>query len=845
MRLNRVLLLAASFVCMIFAMVFTISCSGDDGKDGKAGASCTVREKVGGYDVLCGGEVVGELLNGQNGDGGDGSGLIPAGACAIQHLTTPVAGWYAVCNKVNSGLVAADEQVSGGDTRGLCRVIVPRKDSAPGWIVLSCNATSTEAASIIHLCGGISFDPTTSYCDSKEVIGVASGSVGGTEQSPWNPVGPVDTVVVSAIKPAICSGATLGSGASHDRYDMRTQFCDESANQREVRYLCGGTEIAGGINNGGQPYRGNGGEIMAREFCSEQSTATTPIISTGRIMSLCGSVLATAVQYDKFNQFCMVSAATAGASKVENRCGTANIDGQRNTGRTLNDGTGTTDDTGDKLYYNLSSARGAAGSGTVNSNGYSVNGYISGEYLSTANGGDEICDVDNKVKKVCGGVLYDAKDRFCALGNRVARHCDDRREYDPSTHFCSYLGNSQQNINTVFASEDGLDRLNSHFLNYISGHYKDDDKTSLTYGQDVAYPNAPTSAWAANFAESYPFRGAKTASTAVPYCTGTGVIGGNTEDAIKVFNDTLAGVTFMWEYCRENASGKSVVRCGQNQLPPEPNAPNQDICTCVTNAESGPGYNGCICKSGYTPVNIYVSGVYGKNESSFCIPNGTNNTTDKLADDNVSLISAYTCAGASASGKVFKSRAYVGIPTTSAAGDNCIAVLPKGATANPATDAGKCEYDDVALFESGIYGTTAPSTTIPGPYAYCRKPVACNSTVPSSPAGDGTCLAALDCTSAGGTVSGSICSCGSTKTWFGPDNSVSSNQSKCVANPDATHAFTAADDSTLLPYTSSAIVNADVVSAGIIICTAKDAGGFCTASYTCPDSGDASTCVEN
>jgi len=62
MRLNRVLLLAATISLMMFALVFTISCSGDDGKNGKNGKGCTAEPNGnGGYNVTCDGEYMGIL----------------------------------------------------------------------------------------------------------------------------------------------------------------------------------------------------------------------------------------------------------------------------------------------------------------------------------------------------------------------------------------------------------------------------------------------------------------------------------------------------------------------------------------------------------------------------------------------------------------------------------------------------------------------------------------------------------------------------------------------------------------------------------------------------------------
>ncbi|MCL2102196.1 MAG: hypothetical protein FWH22_10855, partial [Fibromonadales bacterium] len=56
---------------LLLAVAFTFSCSGDDGKNGKDGTSCTVEPKTNaadGFDVICDGEKIGELTNGGKGD---------------------------------------------------------------------------------------------------------------------------------------------------------------------------------------------------------------------------------------------------------------------------------------------------------------------------------------------------------------------------------------------------------------------------------------------------------------------------------------------------------------------------------------------------------------------------------------------------------------------------------------------------------------------------------------------------------------------------------------------------------------------------------------------------------
>ena len=71
MRLNRVLLLAAVISMAMFAMVFTISCSGEDGSNGRDGTSrCNVQQVGSGYDVFCDGKNAGTLQEATKGPQG-------------------------------------------------------------------------------------------------------------------------------------------------------------------------------------------------------------------------------------------------------------------------------------------------------------------------------------------------------------------------------------------------------------------------------------------------------------------------------------------------------------------------------------------------------------------------------------------------------------------------------------------------------------------------------------------------------------------------------------------------------------------------------------------------------
>ncbi|MDR2583510.1 MAG: hypothetical protein LBC75_08535 [Fibromonadaceae bacterium] len=165
MRLNRVLLLAATVNILIFALLFTISCSGEDGKPGKNGTDCTVEADGDAFKVLCGGEEIGVLQgtadrdgkNGPNGtDGKDGS------YCVVGTSLTAAGGFEIKCNGEVKGTLDA------------CDI----KDLSNRELQVSCGKTK------LSTCDGIVFDPTKKFCptlagaplsDVKNNLGTCQG----------------------------------------------------------------------------------------------------------------------------------------------------------------------------------------------------------------------------------------------------------------------------------------------------------------------------------------------------------------------------------------------------------------------------------------------------------------------------------------------------------------------------------------------------------------------------------------------------------------------------------------------------------------------------------------------
>jgi len=154
MRLNRVLLLAAAINLMIFAMVFTISCSnGEDGKDGRNGTyDCSVDlndEDV--YVITCGGEEIGTFVGsseGSKGDPGPDGGAGDQGPyCWLDKQTAT--GSYPIRCGNPEGVVTTPGSLDG----------CSNPESGHNFeTIISCGDTK------INLCDGEAFNPAEKYC---------------------------------------------------------------------------------------------------------------------------------------------------------------------------------------------------------------------------------------------------------------------------------------------------------------------------------------------------------------------------------------------------------------------------------------------------------------------------------------------------------------------------------------------------------------------------------------------------------------------------------------------------------------------------------------------------------
>jgi hypothetical protein len=186
--MNRVkTLLAAAFG---LALSFTLSCSGDDGTDGK---SCIVLEQAAGsgFDVICGDIKVGELKNGLNGT--NGANGVDGTSCTVQAKEPATVGYDVVCGGITVGQLANGANGANGTNGTSCYV----EDAGVNYIMkcggvkkaewpkAMCEAEPYDPKAHIcsggtlkRSCGGAPYDETKQFCDTRDIKIYAFSKIG-------------------------------------------------------------------------------------------------------------------------------------------------------------------------------------------------------------------------------------------------------------------------------------------------------------------------------------------------------------------------------------------------------------------------------------------------------------------------------------------------------------------------------------------------------------------------------------------------------------------------------------------------------------------------------------------
>ena len=137
--MNKILLKTAAAVNIAAAAIIYIACSGDDGKDGSV---CTGVETATGVNIVCDGNVVGTVKNGQSAPGTEGT-------CTV----IPGAG-----GSLNANCGGQTYPLGGGAGGGGCTIA-----DGDAYYILTCGTTPMQIAKA--WCAGVPYNPSKNACD--------------------------------------------------------------------------------------------------------------------------------------------------------------------------------------------------------------------------------------------------------------------------------------------------------------------------------------------------------------------------------------------------------------------------------------------------------------------------------------------------------------------------------------------------------------------------------------------------------------------------------------------------------------------------------------------------------
>jgi hypothetical protein len=258
---------------MIFAMVFTISCSaGDDGKDGKDGSSCTVEKNSDGkFEISCGGDPVGTFedgkqgnagTKGEEGDPGDEGNKGASGPYCW--LGNKVSGTYQIiCGTEGEGVVKGSLDICDVQNLGENEVTI-KCGSTTVNLCLELATSSSSGSSQI-------FDPSKESCN-------LDGTINSTPT------------------------ALSTCGTAKTKYDDRTQYCGyASATAKDATVL--------NFCNSDKSLKPNEG-TWQDEYCGYTGPKTAAVTTV-----LCGK---SKLNDGKWNgEYCGYASATAASKTVQ------------------------------------------------------------------------------------------------------------------------------------------------------------------------------------------------------------------------------------------------------------------------------------------------------------------------------------------------------------------------------------------------------------------------------------------------------------------------------------------------------------------------------------------------
>jgi uncharacterized protein (TIGR02145 family) len=264
--MNKILLKTAAAVNIAAAAIIYMACSGDDGKDGKPGAPCTINQVAGVGAIVTCGETSVTIKDGEAGSGGGANG------CYLQQTAT-TGTFNVICGADNVGTVG------GAGAGGGCTVATTQGDA---YFNFTCP-------------GNVTYRLAKAICNY-------TGTTGSTSK-PYDP----------DIQMCITTGASQGvfSGCDGEPIDLPKEFCRKKTAADAARSIftrCGVAYLKDADGNILKDDDGkevvdptkNGEYNPETQFCKIYGTlpgaevTKNPSFLAGDVTNLCGTARYTA-----------------------------------------------------------------------------------------------------------------------------------------------------------------------------------------------------------------------------------------------------------------------------------------------------------------------------------------------------------------------------------------------------------------------------------------------------------------------------------------------------------------------------------------------------------------------
>ena len=205
---------------------------GGDGDKGDSGDNCTAKalKDGSGFELTCGGKVVGTIKNGENGDKG-----VQGASCTAQALKDK-SGFEVSCGGAVVGTLK-----NGTTTAGVGCTF---EDDGEGTITAKCGSDQKSVNFYKAVCGTTPYDPDVYACldinidENGYAVPVLAPLCGGM---PYNPEDVYRTdnyiaLALSSDSKQTCKDGVIYGGCGDKEYNTRTHFC---AADKKVYPLCG------------------------------------------------------------------------------------------------------------------------------------------------------------------------------------------------------------------------------------------------------------------------------------------------------------------------------------------------------------------------------------------------------------------------------------------------------------------------------------------------------------------------------------------------------------------------------------------------------------------------------